>query len=50
MPELPEVEAARKLAQEHLVGKRIVKVTAVSDDVGQAGIPASLPASPLCNP
>ena len=47
MPELPEVEAARKLAQEHLVGKRIVKVTAVSDDVGQAGIPASLPASPL---
>ena len=31
MPELPEVEAARKLAQEHLVGKRIVKVTAADD-------------------
>ena len=43
MPELPEVEAARKLAQEHLVGKRIVKVTAVSDDVGHTCLPSLQP-------
>ena len=31
MPELPEVEAARRALQEHCVGKRIVKCAAADD-------------------
>jgi formamidopyrimidine-DNA glycosylase len=33
MPELPEVERARRLAQRHLQGKRITTVRTVSDDI-----------------
>jgi formamidopyrimidine-DNA glycosylase len=33
MPELPEVEHARRLAQRHLVGKRIKRVRTVADDI-----------------
>ena len=32
MPELPEVEAARQTAEEHLVNKTIVQVNAVEDE------------------
>ena len=32
MPELPEVEAARQIAEDHFVGKTIVQVNAVEDE------------------
>jgi formamidopyrimidine-DNA glycosylase len=32
MPELPEVEAARKLAHEHCAGKKITKVVCEDDE------------------
>jgi len=38
MPELPEVERARRLAEKLLVGKRIVKAAAVNDAIVYKGI------------
>lgn len=32
MPELPEVEAARQTAEEHLVNKTIVEANAIEDE------------------
>ena len=32
MPELPEVENARRLAQQHGAGKKLVKVIVADDD------------------
>jgi formamidopyrimidine-DNA glycosylase len=38
MPELPEVERARRLAEKHLVGKRIVRATTTKDPIVYTGV------------
>ena len=38
MPELPEVEAARRLAARHLAGKRIQRVRAADDRIVYCGV------------
>ena len=38
MPELPEVEAARRLAERHLCGKEIVQVATAADDIVYDGV------------
>lgn len=38
MPELPEVERARRLAERHVVGKRIVRVATRADEIVYAGV------------
>lgn len=38
MPELPEVESARRLAEKHLVGKRILNVKVVDDRIVFDGV------------
>lgn len=39
MPELPEVEHGRRIAEQHLVGKQIAKVATVNDDIVYDGVP-----------
>jgi formamidopyrimidine-DNA glycosylase len=49
MPELPEVEAARKLLELHCVGKRITLVNAVVDDKVFEGVPPEEISAALIN-
>ena len=41
MPELPEVESARRLVERHCLGKRILKATAADDDSEMWHVPPS---------
>ena len=40
MPELPEVEAARRVAARFLIGRRILRATCAADPIVLGGVPS----------